>query len=95
MHVLIRKLATEHLQQMTSCRQRLSDTGQICGAGRRTAGYRKLREEMRLGSILAGKMEFALQVFLSNLQIAEGHADVFLAERLHKHGQANVQAEHF
>lgn len=95
MHALVLKLTTEHLQQMTSCRERLADTGQICGAGRRTAGYRKLREEMWLGSILASQMEFALQVLLSDLQIAESHADVFVTEQLHECGQADAEAEHF
>ena len=43
---------------------------------------------------MAGPVELALQVRLGDLQIAKGHADVFVTHQLHESGQANAAAEH-
>ena len=49
---------------------------------------------MRLSRILAGLVEFALQVLLGDLHIAQGHADVFVAEQLHQRREADPQPHH-
>ena len=48
-----------------------------------------------LGRVLAGQVKLALEVLLSDLQIAQGHADVVVSQQLHEGGQADTQAEHF
>ena len=91
MHVLITKLTAEHLQQMTSCSERLANASQICGEGCGSAEYRELWKEMGLDCILTSQMEFALQVLLRHLQIPERHADVFVTEQLHERGQVDAR----
>jgi hypothetical protein len=49
---------------------------------------------MRLSCLLAGLVEFALQVLLGDLHIAQGHADVFVAEQLHQGREADPQPHH-
>jgi hypothetical protein len=44
--------------------------------------------------VLAGDVKFSLQVLLSDLQIPQGHADVFVSEQLHKGGKTDAQTEH-
>ena len=78
---LIAQLTAIHFQKMTCCLQCLKDSG---GTGARDVfGERKRGQPMRVRSILAGLVEFALQVQLSDLQIPQGHADVFVAKQLH------------
>ena len=47
-----------------------------------------------LGRVVAGQMELALQVLLSDFEIAQGHADIFVTEQLHEGGQADAEPEH-
>jgi hypothetical protein len=49
---------------------------------------------MGLSGLLAGLVEFALQVLLGDLHIAQGHADVLVAEQLHEGWEADPQADH-
>ena len=49
---------------------------------------------MRLGHILAGLVEFALQVLLGDLHIPQGHADVFVTEQLHERREADPEPKH-
>ena len=58
-------------------------------------GSSKRGQTMRMGDILAGLMEFALQILLSDLHISQGHADVFVAEQLHQGRKADPEPEHF
>ena len=43
---------------------------------------------------MAGTVELALQIRLGDLQIAKGHADVFVPHQFFQGGQANPAAEH-
>jgi hypothetical protein len=47
-----------------------------------------------LGGALAGGVELSLQVLLGDLHVAQGRADVFVAEQLHQSGEADAEAEH-
>ena len=47
------------------------------------------------GGILTCQVELSLQVLLSDLDIAQGHTDVFVAEQLHERRQADAHTEHF
>ena len=49
---------------------------------------------MALSRILAGLVVFALQILLSDLHIAQGHADIFVAEQAHQGREADSKAEH-
>ena len=90
--LLIAELTAIHLQEMTRCRQRLTDAGK---AGRvNVLGEWQRGQTMRMGSILAGLVEFALQVLLGDLHIPHGHADVFVAEQLHQRREADSEPEH-
>ena len=50
---------------------------------------------MTLGCVLARKVELTLQVLLSDLNITQGHADIFVAQHLLQAGKTDAQAEHF
>ena len=41
---------------------------------------------MRLGGMLAGGMELALQILLRDLHVAHGHADILVPQQLHESG---------
>ena len=49
---------------------------------------------MRMGSVLAGLMEFALQILLGDLHVPQAHVDAFVPEQLHESGKANSEPEH-
>jgi len=50
---------------------------------------------MRLGCVLTGLMELALQVGLGDLQIPKGHTNIFVTHQLHESGEAHPAEEHF
>jgi len=49
---------------------------------------------MRLGSMLASRVELALQILLSDLHVAHGHANIVVAQQSHESGKADTKAEH-
>lgn len=55
----------------------------------RTQGNWELGHHVAAGSVLLSALKFSLDIELCNLHIAKGHVDVFVAEQLHKHGQAD------
>src|SRR5580692_8389963 len=76
-----------------ACRvQCLTDSGEIDAGD--VWRERKCGQTMRMGGILAGLMEFALQILLSDLHISQSHANVFVAEQLHQGREANPQPQH-
>ena len=77
---------------MTCCHQRLTDRGKTHAGD--VFGERKHGQTMRMDGILAGLMEFALQILLSDLHISQSHANVFVAEQLHQGREANPQPQH-
>ena len=50
---------------------------------------------MTVRGVLAGDVKLTLQVLLSDLQIAQSHANVFVPQQLHEGGETDAQAEHF
>jgi len=78
---------------MACRRQRLTDAGEI-GAGD-VFGERERGQTMRMGRILVGLVEFALQILLRDFRIAQGHADVFVAEQPHERREADPEPKHF
>jgi len=49
---------------------------------------------MALSRVLAGRVVFALQVLLGDLHIAQGHADVFVAQQFPQHWEADPEPQH-
>ena len=72
--LVIAELASVHFQQMACGCQCQADAGEI-GSGRR-GGERW--DAVRLRYVVAGPVELTLQIRLGDLQIAQGHADVFV-----------------
>ena len=77
---------------MTRGRQGLTDCSKIGGGGEVGKGER--RQAMRLGRIAASGEELALQVQLRDLDVAQGHADIFVAKQAHQSGKTDTEAEH-
>jgi hypothetical protein len=67
-------------------------TGAVRGG---TLGRKQFRDEVALRGVLQGAVKLALKILLSDLDIAQSHADVFVSEQLHQCGKADAQAEHF
>ena len=89
--LVIGELATVRLQKVACSRECLADSGEV-GGGR---GDGKRGYAVRLGCVVAGPVELALQIRLGDLQIAKRHSDVFVTHQLHESGQANAASEHF
>jgi len=79
-----------HLQKVAGGRQCLLDCGKAGGAG--VLGKRKRGQAV--GRVLACAMELALQILLGDLEVAQGHADVFVPQQLHESREADAETEH-
>ena len=90
---LIAQLTAVHFQKMTCCLQCLTNAGEA--SARHVFGECERRHTMRMGCILTGLMEFALQILLRDFHIAQGHTDVLVAEQFHESWKANPEPEHF
>ena len=55
-------------------------------------GRGSLGNVVEMDGILASKVKFLLQVLLSDLYIAQGHADIFVPQQLHESRQADAEA---
>ena len=91
--VLIGELPTVHLEKMASGRQRLANSGEVGGGG--TVGCGEYWSMVRLRRTLTSGMELALQVLLSDLHVAQSHADVFVAEQLLESRKTDAETDHF
>jgi len=89
---LIAELSAEHIQEMTGGRDGLADSGNV-GPGS-LLGNRDGRNAVRLRGVLAGEVEFALEVRLGHLQIPQSHADVVVAQQLHQSGKTDTETKH-
>jgi hypothetical protein len=49
---------------------------------------------MEIDAVLASEVKFALQVLLGDLEVPQGHGDVFVPQQLHESGQADAQTQH-
>jgi len=87
--VLIAKLAAVHFQEMARRRERSANARQIGADRQGTVRQEEFGNEMTLCRALAGEVKFALQVLLSDLQIAQSHADVFVPQQLHEGGKTD------
>ena len=74
---LVGEAAPVHLQQMACSRQCSTDSQRVGDEG--VLGGWKRRQTVALCRILAGQVELALQVLLGDLEIAQGHPDLFMA----------------
>jgi len=87
-----RKCTAKHLEDVSSRIDRGPECGQIgMNRGSDGQGSRGWDEMARGGECL---VVFALQVGLSNLQVAKGHLGAGVAEQLHNRGEAYAGAEH-
>jgi hypothetical protein len=87
---LVGEAATVHLQNVASSRDGLVDRGEVGIESRGGNGECRQAVQWR---ILTCQVEFALQVRLDDLDIAQGHADVFVPERLHESRKADAQTD--
>lgn len=90
---LIGPLATIHLQEMVGCCQCLTDARKI--GAEAVLGQWLCGQTMRMRCILAGLVEFSLQVLLGDRTVPQGHPNVFMPEQLHQRWEADSQAQHF
>ena len=77
---LVRQITAMHFQDLACCCQGPLDTLKtraVCGG---SVGLRQLRDEVALSGVLKGEVKLALEVLLSDLDIAQSHADVFVSE---------------
>ena len=65
-------------------------------AGRPVAGASRGKRErgQAVGCVLACAMKLALQILLGDLEVAQGHADVFVPQQLHESWEADAETEH-
>ena len=90
--LIIQQAASVHLQEVACSSQCLADSREVGAEGLLEGGKRGQR--MALCRILADLVELSLQVLVSDLDIAQGHTDVFVSEQLHQSGKADAQTEH-
>src|SRR5258708_39721079 len=76
---------------MPSRVQRLMDSGET---GRRRGGPCPVRHTMWLQCITARVVELAVQVYLWDLHITQGHANVLVTKHLHQSRKADTDAKH-
>ena len=86
---VIAELAAIHVQEMTCGTKGTLDTGEIRGE-REGVGEREFGDEVVLGSGLAGAVKFTLQVLLGDLDVAQGHANIFVAQQEHESGKTDA-----
>jgi hypothetical protein len=91
---LISELGLEELEQMAGGRDRLAKGSEV-GFLWRSGGDGELGNRVKGSSILTSAVKFSLQVELRHFHIAQGHADVFVPEQLHEHGETNAEPYHF
>ena len=81
-----------HFQEMASGCQILVDSQRVSMSN--DAGKREGRQTMGSRRFLAGFVEFALQVLLGDLHVAQGHPQGRVAEQLHQCREADPKPEH-
>ena len=84
-----------YFQEMACCTQRLPDTIKTGAVGGGAVSRKQLRDEVTLRGVLQGEVKLALEVLLSDLDIAQSHGDSFVSEQLHQCGKADAETEHF
>jgi hypothetical protein len=89
---VVAQLTAIHFQKVTSCLQHLRDAMEDSARG--FFGESKRGQTMGIGCIPTGLVEFALQILLSDGDVAQGHADIFMAEQPHERGETDSQPEH-
>ena len=87
---IIGELASVHFQKMACSCECVADPREIRGGSR--SGERW--DAVRLRCVVPSPVELALQIGLSDLQVAKGHADVFVTHQLLEGRQANSATEH-
>jgi len=85
-------LTAIHFQEMASGCESLVDSQRVSMSD--DAGKREGRQTMGSRRFLAGLVEFALQVLLGDLHIAQGHPQGRVAEQLHQCREADPKPEH-
>ena len=58
-------------------------------------GMGSARDAVQFGHVFTNQVELTLQILLGDLNITQGHADVFMSEELHEDGQTDAQTDHF
>jgi hypothetical protein len=71
---LIAQLTAVHFQKMACGLECLTDTGETSAGD--FFGECERGQTMRMGCILTGLLEFALQILLGDFHIPQGHVDV-------------------
>jgi len=84
-----------YFQEMACCAQRLPDTIKTGAVGGGAVGRKQLRDRVALRGVLQGEVILALEVLLSDLDIAQSHGNRFVSEQLHQGGKADAEAKHF
>jgi hypothetical protein len=86
------QLQTKQLEEMTNGGDRVANDGEVDLLRRAGLWERKSRNEMERSGFLPSAVKFALQILLRDLDIVQGHADIFVSQQLHESGQTDAEA---
>lgn len=75
---LVSELAPKHLEKVACGGQGCAYAGQTSGGG--GVGNGEHGHAMRLCGTAAGSVELAVQIVLRDLDVTQGHADIFVSE---------------
>src|SRR6516165_6134240 len=79
---------------MTNNSYSVANGGEVNALRRDCLRQRQLRDGMERSSFLSSGVKFALQVLLRDVEINQGHVDIFVPQQLHEGGQTNTEAQH-
>jgi len=85
---------TEQLEEMTNSGQGVANDWEIHALRHGGLREREFGNGMERRSALTGAVKFALQILLRDVEIPEGHADIFVSQQLHESGQTDTEAQH-
>src|SRR6516165_10582943 len=79
---------------MTNNSYSVANGGEVNALRRGGVRQRQFRDGMERSSFLSSAVKFALQVLLRDVEIPQGHVDIFVPQQLHEGGQTNTEAQH-
>lgn len=85
------ELKAKHLYQVTGGGDGIVNSGGVGAKWGSSWGKKRVGKGVEMEAVLASEVKFALQVLLGNLEVPQGHGDVFVPQQLHESGQADAQ----
>ena len=79
---------------MTNNSYSVANGGEVNALRRGGLRQRQFGNGMERSGFLSSAVKFALQVLLRNVEIEQGHVDIFVPQQLHEGGQTDTEAQH-